>query len=145
MNQAQIVGRLTRDPEIRYSAGENQMCIASFTVAVDRKFKREGEPDADFINCKAFGSKGEFIEKYFTKGKRIGIVGRIQTGNYTNKEGQKVYFTEIICNEVEFVDNKGESGNSTESSLNDRHSEPNNNTDGFVNVPDSIDEELPFT
>jgi single-strand DNA-binding protein len=111
---------------------------------VDRKFKREGEPDADFINCKAFGKQGEFIEKYFNKGKRIGIVGRIQTGNYTNKEGQKVYFTEVICNEVEFVDNKGESGNSTESSHKDSHSEPNVDKDGFMNVPAGIEEELPF-
>ena len=144
MNVSQLVGRLVADPEIRYSTGDNQMCIARFTVAVDRKFKREGEPDADFIKCKAFGKQAEFLEKYFFKGKRIGIVGRIQTGNYTNKDGQKVYFTEVICNEVEFVDNKGESGNSTESSFNNSHAEAKSNDMGFVNVPEGIEEELPF-
>lgn len=141
MNSVSLVGRLTHDPEVRYTQGENPMCIARFNVAVDRRFKRDGEPTADFINCKAFGKQGEFVEKYFTKGKRIGVVGRIQTGNYTNKDGQKVYFTEVICDQVEFVDSKGESGNSTESAHNDS---PATDKDGFMNIPDGIDEELPF-
>lgn len=144
MNTVQLVGRLVADPEVRYSAGANQMCIARFTVAVDRRFKREGEPDADFITCKAFGKQGEFLEKYFSKGKRIGLVGRIQTGNYTNKDGQKVYFTEVICDQVEFVDNKGESGNSNQSSFNNNDSGSKTDDMGFVNIPDSIEEELPF-
>ena len=139
MNCTQLVGRLTRDPEVRYSQGQNSMCIASFSIAVDRRFKKDGEPTADFINCKAFGKQGEFVEKYFTKGKRIGVVGRIQTGTYTNKDGQKVYYTEVVCDQVEFVDNKGDSGNGGQTPP---AQQPDK--DGFMNIPDGIDEELPF-
>lgn len=144
MNRVEIVGRIVRDPEVRYSTGNNQMAIARFTVAVDRRFKRDGEPTADFITCKAFGKTAEFIEKYFFKGKRIGLAGRIQTGDYTNKEGNKVYFTEVIADEVEFVDNKSDYENNGGSSFNNSHSEPKANDDGFVNVPDGIEEDLPF-
>lgn len=145
MNHASLVGRLTRDPDIKYSQGENPLCIASFNVAVDRRIKKDGEPTADFINCKAFGKTAEFIEKYFTKGRRIGLVGRIQTGSYTNKEGQKVYFTEVIVEQAEFVDNKSDGANSTESQVKNSDSKPNTTPDGFMNIPDSIDEELPFS
>lgn len=141
MNCSQLVGRLVRDPEIKYSQGQNSICIASFTIAVDRRFKRDGEPTADFINCKAFGKQGEFVEKYFSKGKRIGLVGRIQTGSYTNKDGNKVYYTEVICDQVEFVDNKGDSGNGGGQTQQTAAAKPD---DGFMNIPDGIDEELPF-
>lgn len=140
MNKVSLVGRLTRDPEVRWTTGENQMAIARFTVAVDRKYKRDGEASADFISCKAFGKQGEFIEKYFSKGKRIGLTGRIETGSYTNKDGQKVYYTEVIAEELEFVDNKSDSGSNGNSA-------PANNSapvDEFINVPDEIQEELPF-
>ena len=141
MNCTQLVGRLTKDPEIRYSQGQNSMCIASFSIAVDRRFKRDGEPTADFINCKAFGKQGEFVEKYFSKGKRIGLVGRIQTGSYTNKDGNKVYYTEVICDQVEFVDNKGDSGNGGGQTQQTAAVKPD---DGFMNIPDGIEDELPF-
>lgn len=133
MNSVQLVGRLTRDPEIRYTDGGAS--IASFSVAVDRRFKQEGGDTADFINCKAFGKTAEFIEKYFGKGKKIALNGRIQTGSYTNKDNVKVYTTEVVAENVEFVESKAseQGGASTSAS-----------TDGFVNVPDGIDEEMPF-
>lgn len=108
MNQVVLVGRLTKDPDVRYNP--SGMAVARFTVAVDRRFKREGQPDADFISCVAFGKTGEFIEKYFTKGKLIGLTGSIQTGSYTNKDGQKVYTTDVVAENVEFVGSKNESG-----------------------------------
>ncbi|MCQ2609023.1 MAG: single-stranded DNA-binding protein [Bacteroidales bacterium] len=117
---------------MRYSQGENQTAIARFTVAVDRKYKKEGEATADFISCVAFGKTAEFIERYFNKGKRIGLVGRIQTGSY-EKDGQKVYTTDVLAEEVEFV----ESANSGQTT-------PATDTNGFQNVSDSIEETLPF-
>lgn len=133
MNKVTIVGRLARDPEVRYSQGENSTAISRFTVAVDRRFKREGEQEADFISCVAFGKTAEFIERYFSKGKRIGLCGRIQTGSYENKDGQKVYTTDVYVEEVEFV----ESANNTQNAA------PTNND--FSNLSnDSIEEELPF-
>ena len=114
MNKVIIIGRFTRDPEIKYSTGENATATARFSLAVNRRFKnKEGNYDADFINCVAFGKTAEFIEKYFTKGMAIGITGRIQTGSYTNKEGQKVYTTDVVVEETEFVEskNKGTSDN----------------------------------
>ena len=96
MNKAILMGRLTRDPEVRYSQGEKAMCVARYTLAVNRRFRREGESEADFINCVAFGKAGEFAEKYFKQGTKIVIAGRIQTGSYTNREGQKIYTTEVI-------------------------------------------------
>ena len=105
MNKVQLVGRLTRDPEIRYSQGENATATARFSVAVNRRFKNaEGNYDADFINCVAFGKSAEFVEKYFKKGMAIGLTGRIQTGSYTNKDGQKVYTTDVVVEETEFVE-----------------------------------------
>lgn len=140
MNKVQLVGRLTRDPEIRYSQGENATATARFSLAVNRRFKNnEGNYDADFINCVAFGKSAEFIEKYFKKGMAIGITGRLTTGSYTNKDGQKVYTTDVIVEEAEFVESK----NSNSSDNN--QSAPANKDMGFVNIPDGVEDEgLPF-
>ena len=137
MNKVIIIGRFTRDPEIKYSTGENATATARFSLAVNRRFKnKEGNYDADFINCVAFGKTAEFIEKYFTKGMAIGITGRIQTGSYTNKEGQKVYTTDVVVEETEFVEskNKGASDNV-----------PNNNANSNSDFEEVIsDDEMPF-
>ena len=138
MNKVILMGRLTRDPEVRYTQGDNAMAIARYSLAVDRRFKRDSEPDADFINCVAFGKAGEFAEKYLKKGIKIAVVGRIQTGSYTNKDGQKVYTTDVVVEEQEFAESKN-SG----SSDNNQSAPANKNTD-FMNIPDGIDEELPF-
>ena len=143
MNKVQLVGRLTRDPEIRYSQGENATATARFSVAVNRRFKNaEGNYDADFINCVAFGKSAEFVEKYFKKGMAIGLTGRIQTGSYTNKDGQKVYTTDVVVEETEFVESKGAS--SADNSNNSRPAPSAANNNDFMSVPDGIDEELPF-
>ena len=140
MNKVILVGRFTRDPEIRYSTGESATATARFSLAVNRRFKNaEGNYDADFINCVAFGKTAEFIEKYFNKGMAIGITGRIQTGSYTNKDGQKVYTTDVVVEETEFVESKG--GNTD--NVTPSRPAPSNG-DGFMNIPDGIDEELPF-
>ena len=143
MNKVELVGRLTRDPEVRYTQGENASAIARFTIAVNRRFKNDdGNYDADFINCVAFGKSAEFIEKYFGKGMAIGITGRIQTGSYTNKDGVKVYTTDVIVEESEFVESKNNSDVSATS-----NAASNSNTssgDGFMNIPDGIEDELPF-
>lgn len=137
MNKVELVGRFTRDPEVRYSAGENQTAVARFTVACDRRFKRDNEPAADFISCIAFGKTAEFIERYFSKGKRIGLTGHIQTGSYTNQEGTKVYTTDVVVDECEFVENAA--GSST------TQNEPATDQNGFMNIAnDGIEEELPF-
>ena len=138
MNKVILMGRLTRDPEVRYTQGDNAMAIARYSLAVDRRFKRDGEPDADFINCVAFGKSGEFAEKYLKKGTKIAVVGRIQTGSYTNKDGQKVYTTDVVVEEQEFAESKN-SG----SSDNNQPAPANKDTD-FMSIPDGIDEELPF-
>lgn len=143
MNKVELVGRLTRDPEVRYTQGENASAIARFSVAVNRRFKNsEGNYDADFINCVAFGKSAEFIEKYFRKGMAIGITGRIQTGNYTNKDGVKVYTTDVVVEEAEFVESKNSGGASVP--LNAPTNNNATSADGFMNIPDGIDEELPF-
>ncbi len=137
MNKVIIIGRFTRDPEIKYSTGENATATARFSLAVNRRFKnKEGNYDADFINCVAFGKTAEFIEKYFTKGMAIGITGRIQTGSYTNKEGQKIYTTDVVVEETEFVEskNKGTSDNV-----------PNNNANSNSDFEETVsDDEMPF-
>ena len=138
MNKCMLIGRLTRDPEVRYTQGDNAMAIARYSLAVDRRFKRDGEPDADFINCVAFGKAGEFAEKYLKKGTKIAVVGRIQTGSYTNKDGQKVYTTDVVVEEQEFAESKN--GGSSDNN----QSAPANKDMGFMNIPDGIDEELPF-
>lgn len=136
MNKVSLVGRLVRDPEVRYSQGQNSTAVARFTLAVDRRFKKEGEANADFISCIAFGKTAEFVEKYFFKGMRLGGSGRIQTGSYTNKEGQKVYTTDVVLDEVEFVESKSQSQNGQSQ---------NTDSDGFMSIPDGVDDVgLPF-
>jgi len=137
MNSVSLVGRLTRDPDVRYTDGG--LSIARFNLAVDRRFKKDGEQSADFPGVVAFGKTAEFIEKYFRQGNRIGMTGRIQTGCYTNKEGVDVYTTNIIAENVEFVESKS---NSQDDYAPSQASRPD--SDGFMNIPDGIDEELPF-
>ena len=143
MNKVILMGRLTRDPEVRYSNGG--ATVARFSLAVDRKFKREGdEQTADFINCVAFGKTAEFIEKYFFKGTKMVLEGRIQTGNYTNQEGQKVYTTDVVVEQVEFAESKVSNENDDAYVPTGRPSPSVAAGDGFMNISDSIDEELPF-
>lgn len=136
MNKVILMGRLTRDPEVRYSQGENAMAIARYTLAVDRKFNRN-ENSADFINCVAFGKSGEVAERYFRKGIKIVVTGRIQTGSYTNKDGVKVYTTDVVVEEQEFAE--GKNSNNSE-----RPVPATDSGDDFMNIPDGIDDELPF-
>ena len=142
MNKVILLGRLTRDPEVRTTQGDNATTIARYTLAVDRRFNKEGEATADFIGCVAFGKQAEFAEKYLRQGSKIAIVGRIQTGSYTNRDGQKVYTTDIVIEEQEFAESKGngEQRNTQEPP----QPTPNDLGDGFMNIPDGIDEELPF-
>ena len=142
MNKVIEIGRLVREPEIRYSQGASSTCVARYTLAVDRKFKQEGQPNADFINCIAFGKLGEFAEKYLHKGTKIAVTGRIQTGSYTNKDGQKVYTTDVVVEETEFVESKGAS--SADNSNNSRPAPNVTNNNDFMSIPDGVDEELPF-
>lgn len=137
MNKVILVGRMTRDPEVRYSTGENANAVARFSLAVDRRFKREGEQTADFINCVAFGKTAEFLEKYGRKGVKFVVEGRIQTGSYTNKDGVKVYTTDVAVENVEFAESKNS---------NDTANVPSSVAaeGGFMEIPDGVDEELPF-
>ena len=173
MNKAILMGRLTRDPEIRYTQGDNPMCIARYTLAVDRRFSRTAGNDgnnADFIPCVCFGKTAEFVEKYLKKGTKMAVTGRIQTGSYTNRDGVKVYTTEVVVEDQEFAESKNASGNGSYGG-NGGYNGGNNNgggssrggnyggraeqapaqdagssdsLDGFMNIPDGIDEELPF-
>ena len=141
------MGRLTRDPDVRYSAGENSTAVARYTLAVDRRFRRDGDSaTADFIGCVAFGRQAEFAEKYLRQGTKIAITGRIQTGSYTNKDGQRVYTTDVIVENVEFAESKNSSGagNNSGSAPSGRPAPSEAAGDGFMNIPDGIDEELPF-
>ena len=135
MNNVQLLGRLARDPEVRHTNGDNSMAVARFTVACDRRTKKNEEHQADFISCVAFGKTAEFIERYFFKGSAIALTGSIQTGSYTNKEGNKVYTTDIIVDSVEFAGSKNDRGPAENQTKTD---------DGFMNIPDDIDEDLPF-
>ena len=144
MNKVILMGRLTRDPDVRYSQGESTTAVARYTLAVDRRFKRDGEASADFINCIAFGKNGEFAEKYLRKGTKIVVVGRIQTGSFTNKDGQKVYTTDVVVEEHEFAESKKVSSENSGNANNLSNSFPTDK-DGFMNIPDGIDEEIPFT
>jgi single-strand DNA-binding protein len=148
MNKVILMGRLTRDPEVRYG-GANNSAVARFSLAVDRRFKRDGdEQTADFINCVAFGKTAEFLEKYARKGTKFVVEGRIQTGSYTNKEGQKVYTTDVVCENVEFAESKNSQSNG--GAVNGGFDGGSNFApssdagDGFMNIPDGIEEELPF-
>ncbi len=140
MNKAILMGRLTRDPEIRYSQGENPVAVARFTLAVERRIKKDGEDNADFIRCVAFGKTAETIEKYVHQGKKIVIEGRIQTGSYTNQDGVKVYTTDIVVESMEFAESRR-----SEEAGNAARSEPVTGGDGFMNVPDGVEDDgLPF-
>ena len=143
MNKAILMGRLTRDPEVRYPQSEDGSTVAHFSLAVDRRFKRAGDAEADFFNCTAFGRQAEFVEKYLRRGTKMVVTGRIQNNNYTNRDGQKVYSVQIIVEELEFAESKAASANN-----NDAGPAPTpapEVRDGFMNIPDGIDEELPFT
>ena len=145
MNKVILMGRLTSDPEVRYSAGENALAIARYTLAVDRRFRRDGEASADFISCVSFGRTAEFAEKYFRQGLKIAVTGRIQTGSYTNREGQKVYTTEVVVEDQEFAESKGSSssdGGSYQPA--GRPSPANASAEGFMSIPEGIEDDLPF-
>ena len=164
MNKVVLMGRLTRNPDVRYSQGERATCVARYTLAVNRRFKRDGEPDADFINCAAFGRQGEFAEKYLKQGTKVVISGRIQTGSYTNREGARVYTTDIVVEEQDFAESKASAANynggySANSGFqNAPAAEPQAPArpdpafanggqaagDGFMTIPEGIEEELPF-
>lgn len=131
MNKVILIGRLTKDVETRYSQGNEPTAISRYTLAVDRKFKREGEPEADFINCVAFGKAGEFAEKYFRKGMKVAVSGRIKNDSYTNKDGQKVYTTDIVIEEQEFCESKKDAPKPSSG-------------DDFMNIPDGLEDDLPF-
>lgn len=142
MNKVILMGRLTRDPEVKYTQGENTMAIARYTLAVDRRFKRDGEAAADFISCVAFGKQAEFAEKYLRQGIRIVVTGRIQTGSYTNRDGNKVYTTDVVVEEQEFAESKNAQNHAAGQAA---AGKPQVDPDGFMNIPDGIDEELPFS
>ena len=150
MNKVILMGRLTRDPEVRYSAGENALAIARYTLAVDRRFRRDGEASADFIQCVSFGRTAEFAEKYFRQGLKIAVTGRIQTGSYTNKDGQRVYTTDVVVEEQEFAESKSAAasngGDSNYAAYTPSRPEPSQAAgDGFMAIPDGVDDEgLPF-
>ena len=151
MNKVILMGRLTRDPDVKYTAGDNPMAIARYTLAVDRRFKRENEATADFISCVAFGKAAEFAEKYFRQGIRIVVSGRIQTGSYTNRDGNKVYTTDVVVEEQEFAESKNNAAGKNNAQDNTAAGQQSGNqgvsvdADGFMNIPDGIDEELPFS
>ena len=149
MNKVILMGRLTRDPEVRYSqGGENSLAIARYTLAVDRRFRRDGEATADFIGCVAFGRQAEFAEKYLHQGTKVVVTGRIQTGSYTNKDGQKVYTTDVVVEEQEFAESKAASSAAGTTAYTPSRPEPSAAAgDGFMNIPDGDsveDEGLPF-
>lgn len=149
MNKVILMGRLTRDPDVRYGQGENPTAFARYTLAVDRRFKREGEPSADFINCVAFGRNAEFAEKYLAQGVKILVCGHIQTGSYTNRDGVKIYTTDVAVDEQEFAESKKTPTNESQAAPAENRAtaaQENAGPDGFMNIPDGINEdELPFS
>ena len=138
MNKVELIGRIVREPDVRYTQGAAPMCVARYTLAVERRIKKEGENNADFISCVAFSKSAEFTEKYFKKGMKVAVVGRIQTGSYKDKDGKTVWTTDVIVEEQEFCESKKEenTNNYAQSQQTDAH--------GFMNIPDGIEEELPF-
>lgn len=148
MNKVILMGNLTRDPEIRYSQGENALAIARFSIAVNRRFSRQGDTDTDFFNCTAFGRQAEFVEKYFHKGSRMLLSGRVQNDNYTNNNGEKVYSVQVIAEEVEFAERKSAAdANAAAQGGNFGGGAPQPNAaanDDFMNIPDGIEDGLPF-
>ena len=146
MNRVILMGRLTRDPDVRYTPGDNSSAYARYTLAVDRRGRsQDGQATADFINCVAFGKSAEFAEKYLHRGTKIAVTGRIQTGGYTNKEGQKVYTTDVVVEEQEFAESKNASEQQGGFAGNGRTPVLTPDETGFMKIPDGIDEELPFT
>ena len=141
MNKVILMGRAVRDPEVRYSQGANATAVARFSIAVDRRFKRENEPSADFFNCTAFGKLAEIMEKYLKQGKQICISGRVENDNYTDKNGNKVYGTRILVEEMDFCGSKEDSPTNEQKTQNTAKSEAR---EGFMDIPDSVNEELPF-
>lgn len=146
MNKVILMGRLTRDPDVRYSQTANgSMAVARYTLAVDRRFKKDGETNADFISCVAFGKVGEFAEKYLRQGTKIVVEGRIQTGSYTNKDGNKVYTTDIYVENCEFAESKSAAEQNGVNTAPARPKPSNVDADGFMSIPDNVDDEgLPF-
>ena len=147
MNKVILMGNLTRDPEIRYSQGENSLAIVRFGIAVNRRFARQGDTDTDFFNCTAFGRQAEFVEKYFRKGSRMLMTGRIQNDNYTNNNGEKVYSVQIIAEEIEFAERKStaDANAAQGGSFGGGAPQPNAAAnDDFMNIPDGIEDGLPF-
>ena len=146
MNKIILMGRLTRDPEVRYStSGDNQLAIARYTLAVDRRFKRDGEQTADFISCVAFARSAEFAEKYLHQGTKVVVSGRIQTGSYTNKDGQRVYTTDVVVDDQEFAESKASAASSEAAYTPSRSNPAAPAGDGFMNIPDGVEDEgLPF-
>lgn len=142
MNKVIIVGRLTANPETRYSTDGN--AVTTYTVAVDRRYKKKGEPEADFLRCVSFGKGAEFAEKYFARGMRIALSGHLQTGSYTNREGRKIYTTDIIVEEHELAQSKSEGDSAPKEATPAEPQYPEPDKDGFVNVPDGLEDELPF-
>ena len=150
MNKVIMMGRLTRDPEVRYSQGANQTAVGKFSLAVDRRFKRDGQPDADFFNCTAFGRQAEFVEKYLKKGTKVVISGSIQNDNYTDKDGNQRYSVQIICDDIEFAESKNASGAGQDFQGSSFSGSPKTAVtadigDGFMNSPTGVEDELPFT
>lgn len=143
MNKVILIGRLTRDPEVRYSEGNERTCVARYTLAVDRKIKQEGQQSADFIGCVAFGKSAEFAEKYFRQGTKIAVTGRIQTGSYTNREGRKIYTTDVVVEEQEFTESKAAAAGSQNRQQEPQRPEIDEN--GFMSIPDGVDDQLPFS
>ena len=144
MNKVILMGRLTRDPETRRSEGNNPLTIARYTLAVDRRFKREGEQQADFIGCTVFGKGAEFAEKYLRQGTKIVVTGRIQTGSYTNRDGQKAYTTDVIVEEQEFAESKTTTHDREGCEFARKEPHENYTESGFMNIPEGLEESLPF-
>lgn len=148
MNKVILMGNLTRDPEIRYSQGENSLAIARFSIAVNRRFSRQGDNDTDFFNCTAFGKQAEFVEKYFKQGSRMLLTGRVQNDNYTNKNGERVYSVQIMADEIEFAERKSTAdANASRGASNFGGGAPEPAMaadDDFMNIPDGIEDGLPF-
>ena len=144
MNKVILLGRLTKDPEIRYTQGDEPMCVARYTLAVDRRFRRQNDDQtADFIRCVAFGKGGEFAEKYLHKGTKIAVSGRLQTGSYTKNDGTRVYTTDVVIEEQDFAESKAVSQKDGQAGQTPPPS-PDTDPDGFMSIPDGIDDELPF-
>lgn len=138
MNKIILMGNLTRDPETRYTQGENALAVARFSLAINRRFAKQGDTEVDYFNCTAFGKQAEFVEKYFRKGSRMLVSGRVQNDNYTNKNGEKVYSVQIIAEEIEFAERKGNGQTSGGAP------EPSEALNDFMNIPDGVEEGLPF-